>query len=62
MVLAGENMAWQYPARICADSRFMLRSMLKPDRVWICTMARKVGDADAVAVRGARSWPGPVGR
>jgi len=51
-VIAGENLAWQYPAQTLRAQPFMLRSMVKPDRVWIWTVARKVGDADAVA----RSW------
>src|SRR5205814_10350021 len=58
-VLAGENLAWYYPAAALRGQPFMLRSMLKPDRLWIWTMARKVGDAGAVAESWRRilAWP-----
>jgi hypothetical protein len=59
MVIAGENLAWQYPAERLRGQPFMLRSMVKPDKVWVWTMPRKVGDADAVASswRQIVSWP-----
>jgi hypothetical protein len=59
MVIAGENLAWQYPAAQLRDQPFMLRSMVKPDRVWIWPMARKVGDAATVAAcwRQILTWP-----
>jgi hypothetical protein len=58
-VIAGENLAWIYPAAALRGQPFMLRSMLKPDRLWIWTMARKVGDAAAVAESWRRilAWP-----
>jgi hypothetical protein len=59
-VIAGENLAWQYPAHRLKGQPFMLRSMLKPDRVWIWTVARKIGDPAAVAAswRKILAWPG----
>ena len=36
--------------------------MLKPDRVWIWDMARKVADKQAVDRAGGASWPGRPGR
>jgi hypothetical protein len=58
-VIAGENLAWIYTKEALSEQPFMLRSMLKPDRLWIWTMARKVGDAGAVAESWRRilSWP-----
>jgi hypothetical protein len=58
-VIAGENLAWIYPAAALRRQPFMLRSMLKPDRLFIWTMARKVGDAAAVADSWRRilAWP-----
>jgi hypothetical protein len=58
-VVAGENLAWIYTAEALRGQPFMLRSMLKPDRLWIWTMARKVGDARAVAESWRRilAWP-----
>src|SRR5439155_15231972 len=34
-VIAGENLAWYYPAAQLRGQPFMLRSMVKPDRVWL---------------------------
>jgi hypothetical protein len=58
-VVAGENLAWIYTKEALSGQPFMLRSMLKPDRLWIWTMARKVGDAGAVAESWRRilAWP-----
>lgn len=59
MVIAGENLAWQYRAQDLRGQPFMLRSMVKPDKVWVWSMARKVGDAAAVASswRQILAWP-----
>jgi hypothetical protein len=59
MVIAGENLAWHYPAEELRRQSFMMRSMLKPDQVWIWTVARKVGDQATVAAcwRKILGWP-----
>jgi hypothetical protein len=58
-VLAGENLAWQYPRQVLRREPFMARQMLKPDRVWIWTMPRKVGDPAVVSDcwRRILAWP-----
>jgi hypothetical protein len=58
-VIAGENLAWFYPKAAYDAQPMMARSMLKPDKVWIWTMARKVGDAGTVAAcwRRVLAWP-----
>jgi hypothetical protein len=58
-VLAGENMAWYYRAEDLRAQPFMLRSMVKPDRVWLWPMPRKVGAADQVrdSWRRILAWP-----
>jgi hypothetical protein len=58
-VIAGENLAWYYPAEAYRRQPFMARQMVKPDRVWIWTMARKVGDPATVAAcwRKILAWP-----
>jgi hypothetical protein len=58
-VIAGENLAWYYPAEAYRQQPFMARQMVKPDRVWIWTMARKVGDPATVAAcwRKILAWP-----
>lgn len=58
-VIAGENLAWYYPGPAYRQQPFMLRQMVKPDKVWIWTMARKVGDAAAVSASWRRilAWP-----
>ena len=58
-VIAGENLAWYYPSAALKKASFMLRSMLKPDQVYIWTDARRVGDPAAVAAswRTILSWP-----
>jgi hypothetical protein len=59
MVIGGENLAWQYRAEDLRGKPFMLRSMVKPDRVMIFTMPRKVADAAVVAScwRQILGWP-----
>ncbi|HET6280445.1 MAG TPA: hypothetical protein VFH73_05750 [Polyangia bacterium] len=58
-VIAGENLAWYYPRAALRKQPFMARGMLKPDKVWIWTVARKVGDAQTVAAcwRRILAWP-----
>ena len=58
-VIAGENLAWMYPAAVLRQQPFMLRSMLKPDKLWVWTMALTVGEAGAVADSWRRilAWP-----
>jgi hypothetical protein len=58
-ILAGENLAWQYPRQVLRRSPFMARQMLKPDRVWVWTMPRKVGDPAVVSDcwRRVLAWP-----
>jgi hypothetical protein len=58
-VIAGENLGWYYRSVDLEGQPFMLRSMIKPDRLWIFTMPRKVADAAAVADcwRRILAWP-----
>lgn len=58
-VIAGENLAWFYKAENLRGQPFMLRSMLKPDRLWLWPMPRKVGDGAQVADcwRQILAWP-----
>jgi hypothetical protein len=58
-VIGGENLTWYYPKAALRGAPFMLKSMVKPDRVQIMTMARKVGDGDKVAAcwRRILAWP-----
>ena len=58
-VIGGENLTWYYPAAAMRGAPFMLKSMVKPDRVTIMTMARKVGNPDKVAAcwRRILAWP-----
>jgi hypothetical protein len=58
-VIAGENLAWYYTAATLKGQPFMLRTMVKADRLFIWDMARKVGDAAAVAESWRRilAWP-----
>lgn len=58
-VIAGENLAWYYEAEHLRGQPFMLRSMLKPGRIWLWDMARRVGDPAAVAACWSRvlTWP-----
>jgi hypothetical protein len=58
-VIGGENLTWYYPAAALRGAPFMLKSMVKPDRVQVMTMARKVADPDKVAAcwRRILAWP-----
>ena len=58
-VIGGENLTWQYPAAALRKAPFLLRGMLKADRVTIFTKARKAGDAAQVAAcwRRILAWP-----
>jgi hypothetical protein len=58
-VVAGENLAWYYPAEKLRGQPFMIRSMVKPDRLFVWTMPRKVSDAAVVADcwRRVLAWP-----
>jgi hypothetical protein len=58
-VIGGENLTWYYPAEALRGAPFMLKSMVKPDRVQLMTMARKVAEPEKVAACWKRilSWP-----
>ena len=58
-VIAGENLAWFYPGAVYDKQTFMARKMVKPDKLWIWTMPRRVADADTVAAcwRRILAWP-----
>lgn len=58
-VIAGENLAWYYPAEEYAKLPFMGRKMLKPDKVWLMEMARRVKDPAVVAAcwKKVLAWP-----
>jgi hypothetical protein len=58
-VIAGENLAWFYPKAAYDTQPFMARQMVKPDKLWIWTVARRVGDAETVAAcwRRVLAWP-----
>jgi len=58
-VVAGENLAWFYPRAAYRGRGFMARQMVKPDKLWVWTMPRRVGDADTVAAcwRRVLAWP-----
>lgn len=58
-VIAGENLAWYYPAAEYKKLPFMGRNMLKPDKVWLMDMARKVKDPAIVAASWKKvlAWP-----
>jgi len=58
-VIGGENLTWYYPAEALRGAPFMLKSMVKPDRVQLMTMARKVAAPDKAAAcwRQILSWP-----
>jgi hypothetical protein len=57
--IGGENLTWYYPAAALRGAPFMLKSMVKPDRVQIMTVARKVADPEKVATcwRRILAWP-----
>jgi hypothetical protein len=58
-VVAGENLAWFYPRDAYKKEGFMARQMVKPDKLWVWTMPRKVADAATVAAcwRRVLAWP-----
>jgi hypothetical protein len=58
-VRAGENLAWFYPGAAYRAQSFMARQMVKPDKVWIWTMPRRVADAATVDAcwRRILAWP-----
>jgi len=58
-VVGGENLGWMYTAAARAKEGFMARSMLKADRIYIQTDARKVLDKEKVAASWRRvlAWP-----
>jgi hypothetical protein len=58
-VIAGENLAWYYPADEYRKLPFMGRKMLKPDKVWLMQMARRSNDPGVVAAcwRQVLAWP-----
>ena len=58
-VIAGENLAWFYPLAAYREQPFMARKMVKPDKLWIWTMPRRVANADTVAAcwRRILAWP-----
>ena len=58
-VVAGENLAWFYPRAAYRAEGFMARQMIKPDKLWVWTMPRRVGDAATVAAcwRRVLAWP-----
>jgi hypothetical protein len=58
-VVGGENLAWYYPREVYRKQPFTARRMVKPDRLWIWTMPRKVGEAETVSAcwRRILAWP-----
>ncbi len=58
-VIAGENLAWYYPAEEYKKLPFMARKMLKPDKVWLMQMARKAKEPSVVAAcwKKILAWP-----
>jgi len=58
-VIGGENLGWYYPTEAIRKEPFLLRRMVKPDQVWIQSMARRVGEAGTVADcwRRVLEWP-----
>jgi hypothetical protein len=58
-VIAGENLAWYYPAAERAKLPMMGKAMIKADKVWIFDKPRKVGDAAVVAAcwKKVLAWP-----
>jgi hypothetical protein len=58
-VIAGENLAWFYPRAALKKEGFMAKQMLKPDKLWVWTMPRRVADAQTVAAcwRRVLAWP-----
>ncbi|HTM44582.1 MAG TPA: hypothetical protein VL137_06480 [Polyangiaceae bacterium] len=58
-VIGGENLGWMFPAEVRAKAPFMVKSMLKPDPVFIFTTPRKVADRAMVSACWNKilSWP-----
>lgn len=58
-VIAGENLAWYFPAAEYKKLPFMGRKMLKPDKVWLMDMARRVKDTGIVSAcwKKILAWP-----
>jgi len=58
-VVAGENLAWYYPNTEYQKLPFMGRKMLKPDKVWLMEMARRVKDPSIVSAAWKKvlAWP-----
>ena len=58
-VIAGENLMWIYRRQDLRDAPFMLKGMIKPDRLALFTLPRKVGDPQKVAAcwRRVLTWP-----
>lgn len=58
-VIGGENLTWYYPKAAMRGAPMMLKSMVKPDRVAVFTMARRVAHPDKVAAcwRRILAWP-----
>lgn len=58
-VVGGENLAWFYPRDPYRRLSFTSRRMVKPDKLWIWTMPRKVGQPDIVSAcwRRILAWP-----
>ena len=58
-VIAGENLAWYYPADEFKKLPFMGRQMLKPDKVWLMGMARKPKEPAVVSACWQKilAWP-----
>jgi len=58
-VIAGENLMWIYPKEKLRGAPFMLKGMIKPDRVALFTLPRKVDDPQKVSAcwRRILGWP-----
>lgn len=58
-VVGGENLAWFYPRDSHRALPFTGRRMVKPDKLWIWTMPRKVAEAETVSAcwRRILAWP-----
>jgi hypothetical protein len=58
-VIAGENLAWYYPAIEYKKLPFMGKQMLKPNKVWLFDMARRVADRNLVTAcwKKILAWP-----
>jgi len=58
-VLAGENLAWFYPRGAYEKAGFMAKQMVKPDKLWIWSLPRRVADPAVVDAcwRRILAWP-----